>query len=134
MNESQRNYDDKVRLGHLEREMGGIKGEVGLLKVAMTDNSAKLSAMQDQMNAIFRSLEKMSDRVTEPKNINWGWVFSAVMGILMLAAGYTSLVTTPLERHLQQNYERIQELDSELHDVDIRLATREGICQGTHER
>jgi hypothetical protein len=124
--EDQKHYNDSVRLGHLEREMGGIKGEVGLLKVAMTDNSAKLTAMQDQMNAIFRSLEKMADRVHEPKQINWGWIISAVMGILILGGSYTSLVTTPLQVDTLRNYELVKQLDEALHDVDTRLSFHEG--------
>lgn len=130
MSGDQKHYDDKVRLGHLEREMGGIKGEVGLLKVAMTDNSAKLSAMQDQMNAIFRSLEKMADRVHEPKTINWGWIFSAVMGVLVLGGSYTSLVTTPLQNDTSRNYQLVQDLDRHVDEISERLSRHEGETAG----
>lgn len=134
MTEDQKQYNDSVRLGHLEREMGGIKGEVGLLKVAMTDNSAKLTAVQDQMNAIFRSLEKMSDRVHEPREFNWGWLISAIMGIILIGGVHAGLVTQPIKAQTERNYSQIQELSSKLHGVDVRLATREGMCERTHAK
>lgn len=134
MSGDQKNYNDSVRLGHLEREMGGIKGEVGLLKVAMTDNSAKLSAMQDQMNAIFRSLEKMADRVHEPKTVNWGWIFSGVMGVLLIGGGYTQIVTEPLEKDTARNYELVQALDDDVNDINMRLSRHEGQCEGRHSK
>lgn len=126
----QKNYDDRVRLGHLEREMGGIKGEVGLLKVAMTDNSAKLTGMQEQMQSIVRSLEKMADRVHEPKSVNWGWLISGVMGVLLLAGGYTQVVTQPLNESAARNYQLVRQAEERAHDVERRLSYQEGFSAG----
>ena len=128
--DEQKHYDDKVRLGHLEREMGGIKGEVGLLKVAMTDNSAKLTGMQDQMHAIVRAVEKMADRVHEPKSLNWGWMISGVMAVLLIAGGYTSVVTEPLRAGADRNHSRITSLDDQVHSIDQRLSYQEGFSAG----
>lgn len=126
----QKAYDDKVRLGHLEREMGGIKGEVGLLKVAMTDNSAKLSGMQEQMHNISRSFEKMADRVHEPKAVNWGWLISGAMAILLIAGSYTSIVTEPLKGADAMHHSRISTLDDQVHSMDQRLSYQEGFAAG----
>lgn len=123
----QKAYDDNVRLKHLEVEVGGIKGEVGLLKVAMIDNSAKLTGMQEQMGIITRSLEKMADRVHEPKNINWGWMISAVMGIIIIAGIHAALVTQPLRDQTATNYELIRGLSTDLRNIDRRLSYREGV-------
>ena len=130
----QKNYDDRVRLQHLEREMGGIKGEVGLLKVAMTDNSAKLSGMQEQMTAIFRSMEKMADRVHEPKTFNWGWLISAIMGVLIFAGGYTAVVTDPLRKDTARNYQLALENRERAYEVDRRLSYQEGFSAGLEQR
>jgi hypothetical protein len=126
----QKNYDDRVRLGHLEREMGGIKGEVGLLKVAMTDNSAKLTGMQDQMLAISRSLEKMADRVHEPKSVNWGWLISGVMGVLLIAGGYTQVVTDPLKADAERSYQIVRQAEERAQDIERRLSYQEGFAAG----
>lgn len=129
----QKQHDDNVRLGHLEREMGGIKGEVGLLKVAMTDNSAKLSGMQEQMGGIVRAMEKVADRVHEPKQVNWGWMISAVMGIIIIAGIHAALVTQPLRDQTELNYELIRIITDDLRDVDRRLSFREGFSEGEKE-
>jgi hypothetical protein len=131
--DDQKHYDDKVRLGHLEREMGGIKGEVGLLKVAMTDNSARLANVQDQMHNISRSLEKMADRVHQPTEINWGWIFSGVMGILLIAGGYTQIVTEPLRADASRNYELVRAAQIDAHEVERRLSYQEGYLAGLRE-
>lgn len=126
VNDSRHN-EDKARLGHLEREMGGIKGEVGLLKVAMTENSAKLTGVMEQMGAIARSLEKLGDRVHEPKNFNWGWLISAVMGVILIGGLHAGLITQPIKMQSERNYKLISDLEVEVRTLDRRLAYREGL-------
>jgi p-aminobenzoyl-glutamate transporter AbgT len=120
----------RTRLGALEQEVAGVKGEVGGLKLAMADQTAKLAGVSEQMHQIARAMEKMADRVHAPTTVNWGWIIAAVMGIMSLGGAFTSIVVQPLRATADQQYDQIRAADSELRKIDARLSFEEGYRQG----
>ena len=58
------------------------------------------AATLDHMN---RTLMDISSRVNEPTQTNWGWLISAVTVVLMLAGGYTTVITQPIDNRLMVN-------------------------------
>lgn len=118
--------DPRVRVGHLEKEVGLVKGEINNLNMAMTAHSAKLTGVQEQIGNVARYLEKMADRVHEPKHMNWGWVIAAVMGFIALTGGFTTVVVEPMKHRTEIQRMEINDLRREALTVDRRLSKIEG--------
>lgn len=113
------------------------------------------AATLEHMN---RTLTDIADRVHRPRQTNWGWIIAGATLMLMLAGGYTTVITDPLDHRLgvneqvdaNQNHilaERGERLGSalaqleDLHrwqeereDLDERVAHAEGVVGQLDER
>ena len=100
------------RVIRLESEIGQVKSELGSIRTGLLHVST--------------TLDKVADRVNAPQHVNWGWIISSIMGVLLIAGGYTNIVTEPLKKSLEANGELHRVYENRIRELEINLSYTRG--------
>lgn len=67
-------------------------------KVAVAEMHSRIDRMEVTLSHAVDAIEKMATVLNKPQETKWGAILTAVGLLVMAGAGYTTLVTMPMQR------------------------------------
>ena len=92
--------------------------------------SSRIDRIEVTLSHAVDAIDKIASIVNRPKETRWGPIIAALGLLLMAGAGYTTLVTLPMEREA----DRLQEELHEMGEREIEFARALGRLEGLAEK
>jgi hypothetical protein len=87
---------------------------------------SRLDRVEVTLNHAVEAIDKMAQIVNRPQETKWGPILAALGLLLTVAAGYTTLITMPMEREATQLRAQIEKLEERELERERYLGRLEG--------
>jgi len=97
---------------------------------------ARMDPFEDKLNRVVDVVDRISQTIHRPTPHQWGPILAAVGLVAGFAAGYTTIIASPITNRQNENSEDIDTLESELFRINYIIGGLEerSIRQAEHAR